>query len=411
MVQHKKNILFLQPSYDVDLPRNIRTNNIVSFLAKQFDITIQCFNIGKHRLPKGEVRFIRSEFSFLGKYVFNKSASGTTLKGVGRFVSSAINLIFNRFLFPDSYVLEHSRVIKKISQELPDIDVIIASIVPFSNITLAYKLRKKLYQKSKIILDIGDPLTNNPTHNSTFLKRVSTYIPFLNYLKSRFERKYLPQADMIIVTNELTRKYYMDRYALDSGQITVIPQGVDINTFQEIKEPEIDNLHMIYAGAFYTGFRDPGIFFKALDEIDDPAILVRLVGVGSSYERDITSSGIEILDRMTQDQLAVEYAKANCLLFYDNPPGLQTSGKIYELMALKKPILFIYHSAKSPVYQWAKAYPNVVFCENEVDSIIEGIIKIKLLIHQRFNYNVDHFSWQKRSADFEKLIYGLSVLE
>ena len=411
MVQHKKSILFLQPSYDIDLPRNIRTDNIVSFLDKQFDITIQCFNVGKHRSPKGEVKFIRSEFSLLGKYVFNKSASGATLKGIGRFVSRVGNLIFNRFLFPDSYVIEHSRVIKKISQEQPDIDVIIASIEPFSNITLAYKLRKKLYPKSKIILDIGDPLTNNPAHNSTLLKRVSTYIPFLGYLKSRFERKYLPQADMIVVTNELIRKYYVDRYAVNSDKITVIPQGVDINTFNELKVPEADKIRMIYAGAFYPGYRDPGIFFKALDEMDDSTVLVRLIGVGSHYDKDIKSSGVEILDRMAQDRLAAEYAKANCLLFFDNPPGLQTSGKIYELMALKKAVLFIYHSAKSPVYQWVKAYPNIVFCENEVGSIKEGVTKIKSLIHQRFNYNVAHFSWQKRSADFEKLINELSVIE
>jgi len=388
----KQRVLFLQPSFDTHGPRNIRTANIIEYLKSKYSVFVLCLETYEKYRIIDDVQIIRVPQSLIGKYVLNKVLSEKKLSGICLFISRGLSYLLSRFFFPDTYKIEHKQLERGL-RCIKDIDIIIASIVPFSNADFAYYLKGKYYQNAKVILDIGDPFVNNAASFSRDTERMVKY-------ESGIARK----ADAIVVTNNPTKNHYLE-YGIRLDRIKVIPQGALIPQGNIIARKATDEIRMVYAGTFYPKLRESKFFVKAVNHLNISYFKIRFFGPEKNIGFRNTYSDITFSPRIAQSRLYDEYAKADLLLYFDNAYGIQTSGKIYELLAIKKPILFIYSNEESVVRKELIAYENVFFVRNTSKDLILALSTIREKINSLLcNYNVQDFSWENRSESFADLI-------
>ena len=207
----------------------------------------------------------------------------------------------------------------------------------------------------------------------------------------------------------MTQWHYITKFNLDKNKIFVVPQAADVERFEDAQElPNTNKIILIYAGAFYPKLRDSTEFVKAINRLDNQNIEIIFVGTGNVGRFVTDKTKISTYPRTRPDKLVPLFQASNVLLYFDNAYGIQTSGKIFELLSIKKPILFIYSNPKSEVIEWVKSYPNILFCENNVESIIDCIkTQLPTMVNRTYEYDVKNISWQKRAEDFDTIFEKL----
>lgn len=402
----KKKVLFVQLRFDVTGPRNIRTSHIIPYLQDDFDIQIVSFECNRPHRQIANVKIDRLQFGFWSYYVFNKTFSGYRPKGILRPISRALSLIGNKIAgFPDAWRWEQKQLKSYLKEQDEKADVIVCSMLPFYPAEVIRQLKKEGYfNHTKIVYDIGDPFAHNSTRSGATARKIE------------FERSVLGYADAIILTNTATAEHYQEQFDIPTHRITVIPQGVDIDALKINQSSEeattIPHQHtdFIYAGTFYKDLRDPKYFLEAASSLSLKRTRFHFYSPASFFENYGSVEAIRVHDRVSHDELMRKYQSMDVLLYFDNAYGLQTSGKIYELLALKKPILFIYSTEESAVYNMVKDYSNIMFCKNDITAIRAVL---QQLHHQgwtstRPTYNISEFGWQERAEDYLTVLKSLT---
>ena len=384
--------MILQPLYNTRVPRTIRIENIFKNISEHFEVHVQ--------------KFIHPSLERDHKYLISHNLGQSSLGNIinlpyrqNNLISSRnlflriVSFVFKRFfLSPDVWIVNHDKVLSYFQKrELPEIKFIYASIKPFSNAKLAYKLKElKCFKNSKIILDIGDPLTYNAMNFNKINQK------FLS-----FEKKYLGLSDLIVVTNKLTKDHYIEKFNLSPEKIKVIPQGVDLNLFNIDPKPNsnLTKIKLVYAGIFYEKLRSPEFLLQAIDDIEKTEhFQIDLYGSNINVDH----SCINVHESITQNKLAEVYKTADALLFFDNAFGIQLSGKIYELLATRKPIIFIYSNTDSEALQMVSKYDHIIKVQNNLHEIRELLKNIIPRINeiQLPEYDISQFSWKNRAEAF-----------
>ncbi|WP_285269912.1 glycosyltransferase [Kaistella rhinocerotis] len=395
----KQSILFLQPTFDSNGPRNIRTANLLRYLKDDFKITVLCFEVkDEYRQIEG-VEVIRLPMNWVNKFFLFKDSIGYKPMKIMLLFNKAISLLIRKLLVIDGFILEKSKIINVLANR--DFDFVVASMKPESMGEIALKLKRKGTNVDKVIFDIGDPLSNNSANN---LNKLSELI------YKFIESKMLKKADAIIVTNSYTKKYYTDEFSINEQRIHIIPQGVDLNLIQDDESPCYkEETSMIYAGGFYPRLRDSAQFVKAVNHLDRERLTIKFYG-SSDLNFEVTNTKIIQKGKVGQDFLFKEFAKANVILYFDNAYGIQTSGKIFEILALNKPILFLYSNEESPVYMEHKSNKSILFVKNDFREICECLSNIESLLERipsSLN-DAEQYSWSSRAEVLKKVIYQIS---
>jgi len=68
--------------------------------------------------------------------------------------------------------------------------------------------------------------------------------------------------------------------------------------------------------------------------------------------------------------------KSDFIVFIDNAYGVQVPGKLNEVLAVKRPLLYIYQDEKAPSYQLVKGLGGIIMARNNSVSIKDGIESI-----------------------------------
>jgi glycosyltransferase involved in cell wall biosynthesis len=337
-------------------------------------------------------QIVRLQLTRLSKYITNKSFSGYQPKGILRYLIAALNLIFKKFLlFPDEWITEQEKI--KQALKIIEPDIIIASMHPFSMGQIALKYKEQASETPKIVFDIGDPFAHNAVGQNTSVKSID------------FEKMMLHKADHVIVTNDSTKAHYINMFNVKEEDISIITQGIDLETFPSSpRSNKTAKRQLIYAGAFYPKLRDPSLFLKAMED-HSKEFDILIFGNHLPMFRESASES-KFLGRVDQKELAKYYHEADGLLFFDNKEGMQTSGKIYELLALKKPIIFIYENDESPVLDLCKDYNHIMYIKNNMESIREKTNEIDGFLNSDFDfdYDITRFSWKEKARQFDKIL-------
>lgn len=177
-------------------------------------------------------------------------------------------------------------------------------------------------------------------------------------LERALEGMVLRRADRVIVTTEVVRRDFAERYPEQRGKLVVIPNGFDGDEIERASTvprlPE-DRLWVVHTGSF--GYSHPnrspfslfGALRRLLEERPEVARRLRLMLIGSLTEgeqkgaTDLAAKGmVEIVGPVSRDT-ALGYQKAaDVLLLVDHPregPASNVPRKFYEYLAMRKPIL------------------------------------------------------------------------
>jgi glycosyltransferase involved in cell wall biosynthesis len=159
---------------------------------------------------------------------------------------------------------------------------------------------------------------------------------------------------------------------------------------------------MIYAGVFYRKLRDPGALFSAVTALAEKTQLD--IFTGSSKFR-VSSPRVVFHKPLPYAEILQKYQEYDVLVFLDNAYGIQTSGKIYELIAAKRPILFIYENEHSPTKKLVDDYRGVVFAKNDPAAIMGAIEQIRERYAEfSFDFPIEEHSWESRGEQYRKVI-------
>jgi hypothetical protein len=364
----KKKVLYISRSHVDESPVGIRYNNFKKYLEMNTDLTV--------------LNLTNDSFLYSRKNKFHKV--------INRFIKKLP-------LLPDSDILiiwKYKKAIKRILNQ-NNYNSIIIGILPISFLYLS-KFIKKVNKKLKVIVDMSDPISANISFNS------------LSKMKQNFllnlEKNYLKYVDTLIVLNKDIKNYYDKKYEIDT--IEVIEQGIDPNCMnlpKTILSKKVKQINLIYAGHLFKNGREPYELYKAI-KMSNHNIKLRIFGQFKNCFYPPKEDKFCFGGRISRDNLQQEYQKANIIVFIDNKNSIQVPGKTLEVLALNKPILFIYFNDSSPTLKYVKNYPGVFFAKNNSQDILAALNSIILNNIYFFERNIKKFYWNNLLCKLNKHI-------
>jgi len=391
----KSKVLFIVRSYGVDAPIGIRFKNIIKYLTDEYDVHILAYDYMNERTKTGAVKLHLLQYSFLSKilnknYFFSQYKNTIFGKAMG-----LLNIIVRKWMYPDDFIIEKNKIINKVIElnEKYNYRVVIGAAYPFTMFEIGQELKKNELG-FKWIVDIGDPFAENSTHNFTKSGKIKA---------EKYEESNLSFSDAIVVTNLITKKMYKNKYkTLDSKNIVIIPQGTDLIEDYGNHNSGSHGLKLIYAGVFYPQLREPYQLFKAIDECKEK---VRLDIYGQPNIYGVKNDKIKFRGRVSHEEIFNAYNSANVLVFIDNAFGLQSSGKIFELISMKKPILFISDNINSPTLELIGEHNFIIQTKNNASDIKIALENIEQEKNKFvFDFNMETVSWEERARRYRKLL-------
>jgi len=200
------------------------------------------------------------------------------------------------------------------------------------------------------IVDLRDSITEKDYPPDPVVRQTYLWI----------ERQAVRRASLLIFTATSAMQMYLERYPfLRPDQCHVISNGYDSADFSDIRaEPTIAwhcqqrPVHLVHNGLIYPSERDPGPFFVAISRLKaegkiDPTQLrvdLRASGSEASYQVILESFNIHdmvrLLPQISYRMALQEAMQADAmLLFQARNCDHQIPAKVYEYLALRKPIL------------------------------------------------------------------------
>lgn len=344
-----KKVLFVIPMYDTIGPRSIRFKNLLSNFSAVLDSNF-VFDVLKFGLTTSTSPRINDLplSKWVAHFIFGRSIFA---KMAGVLIRPDVKLLS---LFS---LASYFRQLRK--SEVTPYTVMVFTR-PFSYYLGGF-IAKKWYSKQVVtLLDLGDPYYQNSAATTTILNKW-------------FEQFCLRYYDYLVVTNVATKNFMVATYGFLPDRIAIIPQGtVVLEPGESLDAPQSDVVVFSYAGAFYAGLREPNHFLQAVQNLNRPTIAVQFIGVAPVWSKDYPF--VENLPRMENAAVLSIYMQSDVLVFFDNAFGIQTSGKIYELVALNKPLLLITTSSRRYIFDEFKGLEGIVIADETVASIQEHIL-------------------------------------
>ncbi len=407
----RPHVVFIVPAFDHPAPRTIRVRQLVKHLKKDFNITVLCLKAGLTQVEKtnsDDYFVVRVPYSGLSRFITLRRYSDITISHFVSRIVRPISYLLRRFVFiPDPWIVESNRLIAALNELETPVDVVVAVMMPFSVGMVAADFKQGVANTKKVplVCDIGDPLAHNIIQSMRHSKK----------RLMRYERTVLEHSDHIIVTNEATAAHYGQEYHIAKELVSCIPQGAQANPPLASSQPNNSSglIKMVYAGIFIQSIRNPSLLFNALKAYQDSIALTVYGSIDQCFvdgNEHIAFKGevphAEVLDR---------YPDANCVLYIDNSEGMQTSGKIYELLALRMPVLFIYTNHESPVKRLCEAYQHVILCESSATAISSVLNSLDARIKRanewlessEGDYHPEKFSWESRASQYKDVLISM----
>jgi len=261
-------------------------------------------------------------------------------------LNQIISFINSKLLWPDGSIFWAKKAFEKAKKIIEDenINKILTSGPPFSNHLIGMKL-KKWNKQIKWIADFRDEWTTNPHTKYLFIRKL---------YESNLQNKVFNMADSIVcVSNEMANSFTKISPEL-KNKITIISNGYDEEDFRNYQNREDNSnvLSIVYAGTIYKG-REPDNFFKAISLLRDTKLVnknnlkITFIGHDSYFIRrgikkyklqDI----VEIKARVPHKEIFDQINGYDILLLLvgrGNKAKKIITGKFYEYLRLKKPIL------------------------------------------------------------------------
>ncbi|MCC5451121.1 glycosyltransferase [Rheinheimera sp. UJ51] len=298
------------------------------------------------------------------------------------------------FKYLDNYSLWSVLAKIKINslQKIKSFDMVISSYPSKSNHSIAFFISKKY--DIPWVADYRDPPSF--LYDSSQSKQSCFY----NYAK---------QAMINCVTTKNTKEMISSNLQVAHEKIHVIQNGCSeiASTINQTK-PNNGIFELVHTGSFYENGRDINQLIEAIDLLSIP-LRMRFIGdepYNSTKELLLkmnNSERIEFISYMNSDEVLKISAACSALIVVQGELFTnQIPGKIFEYLALEKPILLISNEGSS-THLLTLDEPNVIFAQyGNVDSIKLGLLN--LTIHKTVEIDRKKYTREKMAKNFISLL-------
>jgi len=242
-------------------------------------------------------------------------------------------------------------------------DYMISVSYPYTGHLVGRKL-KAMNPNIKWLVDTGDPFCFSKDAPPNNLK-------LYDHRNQRSESNVFEQADIISVTTELTRKYYLKLFPFANDKIEIIPPlvSIDLTNKPERGEPFLkgDCKKLLVVGTLYKKIRNPGFLLKLFDEIlkTDIGNEIELHFMGAVNEcrtffepyRDMVGKKIFLHGLCKRDDVVKAMSDADILVNISNRTSFQLPSKLVEYVWAGKPILNLSVNPKDSSSVFLNNYP------------------------------------------------------
>lgn len=284
-----------------------------------------------------------------GFTVANQTLTPSLPEKIKSKIISLVQRIGSNLLIPDVQLLWVPSAVKTGKRLLSSADInIIYAVAPFFSVFIAAYRLKKLTGK-KLVLDFKDMWVGRDQHeHKNFL---------CGLLSKPLEKMVVRAADRVILTTDYAYRRFQDRYPGQKDKFLVIPNGYEPRIEEIAKDSpphtgEPGQFRIIHTGTVETD-RNPENFISAVHELKDEypefarSVKVCFSGkVHHSYMSMIKELGMEDIFEFRgylgyrQNISFLNSASVLLLLTTHGAPDA-VPGKLYEYLALKKPVLAV----------------------------------------------------------------------
>ncbi len=225
-------------------------------------------------------------------------------------------------------------------------DMIYITVGPFGILPIGEYIYKKY--GIKFVLDMRDPWKLQKLHYNNKINYIVAKIK--RVIKGMIEKRSFKNASYICTVNDTMTKDYATEYTQYKNKFITIPNGIDIDDYNDIEPKKLERFTIIYAGKFETaaGFRNPTNIFKAIKELIDEKYDIEFIHIGDEEIRivDIAKKvGIiencRFLGRKTYQE-TLSYCKgASILLVIGGNEKSEQTGKIFDYIGCSRPIMVL----------------------------------------------------------------------
>jgi len=205
----------------------------------------------------------------------------------------------------------------------------------------------------------------------------------------RLERQVIRRADCTITVSEGLRNVLFKQYP--NSDIRLIPNGFDPDDFQErTRQKRNTKFTITYTGTLYDGKQDPIPLFEALAKLRNRdysfASRVEVLFLGNASKRLtelIKRFGLDDIVHyqgvVSHEQALQAQADADALLLlnFDHAYDGILTGKVYEYLAAKKPVLALGVSPESELGRLIVKVGGGVLCPNKAEMIAQTTIALE----------------------------------
>jgi glycosyltransferase involved in cell wall biosynthesis len=252
------------------------------------------------------------------------------------------------FTIPDSkvgWIFPAIRAGKQVIKRVKP-DVIYSSAPPWTCHLIACYL--KGYSNVPLIVDFRDPWAQAPFKQKIWKKWEKRFHEVL-------ERYVVNVSDVVVVNNNWVRDELLNYHSnIVKDKLVVINNGFDLadieNLDMNIPTNGSDKFIITHTGDLYGG-RDPSPFLKAVEnlinnaKIEPEKIKILFVGVkGNAFDiynkiRRFNNNIVEVIPPVPYKESLAFLASSSVLLIFQGGTHLSIPSKLFEYMAIGKPIL------------------------------------------------------------------------
>lgn len=320
--------------------------------------------------------------------------------------------IFKFFSFPDTAwpwiipaLLNGLSIVKK-----EKIEVICVSAPPFSCIIIGHLLKK--ITRLPLVIDYRDLMSiGRRTHNAVWV---------FHLLRERIERFILKRSDAAIVTCPGARDLLAKETGLPPEKFHVITNGFDREDIcdRKILCAKKDTFEILYAGYLYAE-RAHFVFFEAVNELIEARalkkkLLIKLIGridrgtaENNCFKSLLNSGNLVIVGSRPYRQTLRMLADADAFLVTsDLDVGCMLPGKIFEYMALGRPILAVGQNGSELFNFTAKLKLGIcadISSKESLKSAISGLVEMTVPLAAYHPLNNEILALYERRFLTEKL--------
>ena len=255
------------------------------------------------------------------------------------------------FAFPDHHVSWTRPAIRHALRACrrDPIDAVLATGKPWTSLVVGLKIARAL--NVPFVADFRDPWTRNP---------YGEWLPSVLSRAKRLERDICTQASCVVTNTEELREQFANDYPELQDRFVTISNGFDDWTSDTVgvgvgaPKPRGSCLELSHFGTVY-GKRDPFALLTAIEQLHQEGrivpgmVRVRFVGrwlVTSPHSNEVTRAlenlGFVVREpQVSHEECLKQMREAHVLLALQPASPLQVPAKMYEYVAMGRPLLVI----------------------------------------------------------------------